>query len=170
MYGVNFKMAEKLGLRDVEILEPKADNLVKLVTYVPVSHSDTVRKALFEAGCGSIGNYDNCSYNIEGVGTFRGGEGTHPFVGEVGKEHEEKEVRIETIVPAHKEGSAVKAMLDVHPYEEPAYDLFPVKNDWSQAGAGAIGVLDQPEEILSFLKRLKSIFGVSCRKVLRMYR
>lgn len=162
MYGVNYKMAEKLGLKDVKILEPKTDNLIKLVTYVPLAHADAVRKALFGVGCGSIGNYDNCSYNIEGVGTFRGGEGTHPFVGEVGEEHREKEVRIETIVPAHKEGSAVKALLEVHPYEEPAYDLFPVKNDWSQAGAGAIGVLEQPEEILSFLKRLKSAFGVSC--------
>jgi dinuclear metal center YbgI/SA1388 family protein len=160
--GVNFKMAEKLGLKKVEILEPKADNLVKLVTYVPVRQAEAVRKALFDAGCGSIGNYDNCSFNVEGTGTFRAGEDTHPFVGEVGEEHHEEEVRIETIVPAHKEGSAVKAMLEVHPYEEPAYDLFPLKNNWSQAGAGAIGELDKPEEVGAFLQRLKSTFGVSC--------
>lgn len=160
--GVNFKMAEKLGLKNVQILEPKADSLVKLVTYVPASHADVVRKALFEVGCGNIGNYDNCSYNIEGYGTFRAGEGTHPFVGEVGEEHREEEVRIETIVPAHKEGSAVKAMLEVHPYEEPAYDLFPVKNNWSQAGAGAVGELEESEETSSFLQRLKATFDVAC--------
>jgi dinuclear metal center YbgI/SA1388 family protein len=158
--GVNFKMAEKLGLHHVEILEPKTDNLIKLVTYVPVAHADEVRRALFEAGCGSIGNYDGCSFNVEGRGTFRAGEGTHPFCGEVGEEHHEEEVRIETVVPAHKEGSAVKALLDVHPYEEPAYDLFPMKNKWSQAGAGAVGEFDEPMTVDAFLHLLKDTFDV----------
>jgi dinuclear metal center YbgI/SA1388 family protein len=162
MYGVNFKMAEKLGLQQVEILEPKADNLVKLVTYVPTSHADEVRKALFAAGCGNIGNYDGCSYNVEGVGTFRAGDGTHPFVGEVGEEHHEEEIRIETIVPAYKEGSAVKALLEVHPYEEPVYDLFPLKNKWSQAGAGVIGELKNEMPVPDFLQLLKHTFGVAC--------
>ncbi len=162
MYGVNFKMAEKLGLQNVEILEPKADNLVKLVTYVPVSHAEEVRKALFEVGCGHIGNYDSCSYNVEGFGTFRAGDGTHPFVGEIGEEHQEEEIRIETVVPAHKEGSAVKALLEVHPYEEPAYDLFPMKNKWSQAGAGVIGELKEEMQVSDFLQFLKTTFDVAC--------
>lgn len=162
LYGVNHKMAEKLGLQHLEVLEPKTDNLLKLVTYVPVSHADEVRKTLFEFGCGSIGNYDECSFNVQGTGTFRAGEGTHPFVGEEGEEHHENEVRIETIVPANKEGSAVKALLRVHPYEEPAYDLFPLKNKWTQAGAGAIGELEHPENFMDFLKRVKSAFNVKC--------
>ena len=160
--GVNFKMAEKLGLQEVEILEPKKDHLVKLVTYVPAAYADVVRKALFDAGCGSIGNYDNCSFNVEGTGTFRAGEGTHPFVGEKDENHKETEVRIETILPFNKEGSAVKALLEVHPYEEPAYDLFPLKNNWSQAGAGVIGNLPQTEDTKDFLLRVKDTFGVSC--------
>jgi hypothetical protein len=141
---------------------PKADNLIKLVTYVPVSHADEVRKALFNAGCGCVGNYDECSFNVEGTGTFRAGDDAHPFCGEIGEEHKEKEVRIETIVPAHREGSAVKALLDVHPYEEPVYDLFPIKNEWAQAGAGAIGEFDQPMTVSEFLQHLKRTFEVGC--------
>jgi len=162
LYGVNYKMAEKIGLQQLEILGPKEDNLLKLVTYVPAAYADQVRNALFQAGCGSIGKYDSCSFNADGTGTFRAGENTHPFVGKIGEEHHEKEVRIETIVPANKEGSAVKAMLDVHPYEEPAYDLFPLKNKWSQAGSGAIGVFDKEMPPMEFLNLLKSAFGVEC--------
>lgn len=82
--GVNFKIAEKIGLKNVRILEPKENQLLKLVTFVPQAQADEVRNALFEAGCGCIGNYDSCSYNLEGKGTFRAQPGTHPFCGEIG--------------------------------------------------------------------------------------
>ena len=160
--GVNFKIAEKLGLKNVCVLEPKEEALVKLVTYVPVAQAEEVRNALFAAGCGCIGRYDSCSYNVEGSGTFRAQEGTHPYCGAVGELHTEAEVRIETIVPAYRKAEAVRVLLKVHPYEEPAFDLYPLQNTWQQAGAGVIGELEKPETELEFLKRVKKTFEVEC--------
>lgn len=160
--GVNFKIAEKIGLKNVRVLEAKENALLKLVTFVPTAQADEVRKALFAAGCGCIGNYDSCSYNIEGEGTFRAGDGTRPFCGKVGELHTEREVRIETVLPAHKKAEAIKALLSKHPYEEPAFDLYPLQNSWKQAGAGIIGELEKPETELEFLKRIKKLFEVGC--------
>ena len=162
--GVNFKIAEKIGLKNVRILEPKEDILLKLVTFVPVNQANDVRKALFEAGCGCIGNYDSCSYNLSGEGTFRALEGANPFCGELGESHTEPEVRIETILPAFRKGAAIKALMGAHPYEEPAFDLYPLKNVWNQVGAGVVGELDEPETELEFLKRIKKLFEVGCIK------
>ena len=160
--GVNFKIAEKIGLKNVRVLEAKENALLKLVTFVPTAQADEVRKALFAAGCGCIGNYDSCSYNIEGEGTFRAGDGTHPFCGKAGELHTEREVRVETVLPAHKKAEAIKALLSKHPYEEPAFDLYPLQNSWKQAGAGIIGELEKPETELEFLKRIKKLFEVGC--------
>ena len=122
--GVNYKIAEKIGLKNIRILEPKEEYLLKLVTFVPTEHAEKVRKALFDAGCGCIGNYDSCSYNLQGEGTFRALEGADPFCGELGELHTEAEVRVETILPAFRKGTVVKALLNAHPYEEPAFDIF----------------------------------------------
>ncbi len=162
--GVNFKIAEKLGLQHVRVLEPKADCLVKLVTFVPVAHAEAVRDALFRAGCGQKGNYDACSYNTEGTGTFRANEGAHPFCGSVGELHRENEIRIETILPAFRKAEAVRALLAAHPYEEPAFDLYPLQNTWAQAGSGIIGELNEPVTELEFLKEVKKTFEVGCLK------
>ena len=162
--GVNFKIAEKIGLKKIRILDPKDNSLLKLVTYVPSEHADAVRQALFRVGCGCIGNYDSCSYNVEGEGTFRALEDSTPFCGTIGEEHHEKEIRIETILPTFKKQEAIRALTSAHPYEEPAYDLFLLQNNWQQAGAGVIGELDYPETELEFLKRIKKIFEVGCIK------
>ena len=162
--GVNFKIAEKIGLKNVQILEPKENSLLKLVTFVPSAQADTVRKALFNAGCGTIGNYDSCSYNTKGEGTFRAGEGTNPFCGSIGELHHEEEVRIETIVPAFRKAEAIRALLAAHPYEEPAFDLYPLQNTWAQVGSGVVGELDSCESELEFLKRIKKTFEVGCLK------
>ena len=162
--GVNFKIAEKIGLSNVRVLEAKENALVKLVTFVPTAQAENVRKALFAAGCGCIGNYDACSYNVEGEGTFRAQEGSHPFCGSIGELHTEKEVRIETVLPAYKKSEVIKALLSVHPYEEPAFDLYPLQNSWTQAGAGVIGELETPETELEFLKRIKKTFEIGCLK------
>ncbi|MCP3894432.1 MULTISPECIES: Nif3-like dinuclear metal center hexameric protein [Bacteroides] len=162
--GVNFKIAEKIGLKNVQILEPKENSLLKLVTFVPSAQADTVRKALFNAGCGTIGNYDSCSYNTKGEGTFRAGEGTNPFCGSIGELHHEEEVRIETIVPAFRKAEATRALLAAHPYEEPAFDLYPLQNTWAQVGSGVVGELDSCESELEFLKRIKKTFEVGCLK------
>ena len=166
--GVNYKIAEKIGLQNVQILEPKENSLLKLVTFVPVKQAEQVRQALFNAGCGCIGNYDSCSYNLEGKGTFRAGEGTHPFCGKQGELHEEPEVRIETILPAFKKSAVVRALIAAHPYEEPAYDLYPLQNNWSQAGAGVVGELPTPEAEDDFLHHIKHTFEVGCVKHSRM--
>ena len=156
------KIAEKIGLKNVRILEAKENALVKLTTFVPTAQAEDVRKALFDAGCGNIGNYDLCSYNMEGEGTFRAREGATPYCGAIGELHTEREVRIETIIPAYKKAATVKALLAAHPYEEPVYDIYPLQNSWPQAGAGVIGELEVPETELEFLKRIKKTFEVGC--------
>ena len=166
--GVNFKIAEKIGLKNVRVLDPKEDCLLKLVTFVPVAQADEVRKALFDAGCGCIGDYDSCSYNLKGEGSFRALEGANPFCGQVGELHKESEIRIETILPAFKKSAVVKALLSAHPYEEPAFDLYPLKNVWSQVGSGVIGELKEAETELDFLKKIKKTFEVGCLKHTRL--
>ena len=118
--GVNYKIAEKIGLKDVRILEPKENCLIKLVTFVPTAQAEEVRNALFTAGCGYIGDYDSCSYNTEGEGTFRAQEGSKPFCGNIGELHHEAEVRIETILPEYKKREVIRTLLLTHPYEEPS--------------------------------------------------
>ena len=166
--GVNFKIAEKIGLKNVRILAPKEDCLLKLVTFVPVEQAEKVRKALFDAGCGCFGNYDSCSYNLQGEGTFRALEGANPFCGQVGELHTEREIRVETVLPAFRKSAVVKALMTNHPYEEPAFDLYPIKNTWNQVGSGVVGELDEPETELEFLKRIKKLFEVGCVKHSRL--
>ena len=156
--GVNSKICEKISLTKTRILSPVKEMLLKLVTFVPVNHLDKVREAVFEAGAGHIGNYDKCSYNLEGSGTFRGGEDTKPFVGSKGEFHEEKEIRFETILPKHLKNKVVKALLNAHPYEEVAYDLYPLENEFSIVGSGMIGELAVAEEEEDFLFRISEIF------------
>ena len=158
--GVNFKLAEMLGLQQLRILSPKKDSLLKLVTFVPESHVEYVRNALFNAGAGNIGNYDSCSFNLHGEGTFRANESANPFVGNAGKLHSEKEVRIETVLPGFKQADVLRALLSVHPYEEPAYDFYPLKNDWAQVGSGVVGVLPEPIPEQEFLYLLKDVFNL----------
>jgi len=162
--GVNYYLAEKLGLQNLRILSPKNDGLLKLVVFVPESHAETVRNALFNAGAGCIGNYDFCSFNVPGEGTFRAGEQAHPFVGNLNELHTEPEIRIETILPAHKKSAALRALLSVHPYEEPAYDFYPLANEWNRAGSGIAGELPCPENETDFLRRLKTVFKLQTLK------
>ena len=126
--GLNKYVAEKLELTDVKILAPKKQYLKKLVTFCPAEHSEKLREALFEAGAGHIGNYDKCSFNIEGTGTFRANEGTNPFLGEINKTYSGAEIRIETIYPSFLENKILKALFDNHPYEEIAYDIYLLDN------------------------------------------
>ena len=160
--GVNFKIAQKMGLSHVEILEPRENSLLKLVTFVPVAHADGLREALFAAGCGCIGDYDACSYNLQGEGTFRAGEGTHPFCGQQGEMHSEPETRIETILPAYKKSAVEQALITAHPYEEPAYDFYPLANSWYGAGSGVTGEFDNPRSAGEFLAQIKQTFEVGC--------
>jgi dinuclear metal center YbgI/SA1388 family protein len=162
--GVSFKIAKKLGLTNVEVLAPKSSLLSKIVTYCPVDNAQEVRKAMFDAGAGNVGNYKECSFNTEGVGTFKGEAGTNPYVGTTGQFHEEQELRIETIVPNYKVNKVIESLIKAHPYEEVAYDIFELKNKNKKVGSGVIGELKIEENELDFLKRLKIDLKTSCVK------
>ncbi len=156
--GVNSKICEKLGLLNCRILAPVSGFLKKLVTFVPEADAEKVRAALFEAGAGHIGNYDSCSYNLNGKGTFRGNNETNPYVGEKNKLHAEAETRIETIFPKHIQSQVVSTLLKAHPYEEVAYDIYPIENEFAQVGIGMIGELAAPVDEIHFLQELKKAF------------
>jgi dinuclear metal center YbgI/SA1388 family protein len=156
--GVNSKIAEKLKLHNCRILEPIAGFLKKLVTFVPGDQAEKVRNALFEAGAGHIGNYDSCSFNLSGTGSFRGNEETNPFAGEKNQLHFEEETRIETIFPKHIQSKVIAALLKAHPYEEVAYDIYPLDNEYPQVGIGIVGELQEPMDELKFLQNLKKSF------------
>lgn len=167
--GINSKICAKLGLQDCQILDPKENFLKKLVVFVPESHADKVRQSLFNAGAGHIGKYDSCSYNSEGKGSFRGGENTDPFIGEKGKLNFENEIRIETIFVSDRQSDIIKSLLEVHPYEEPAYDIYPLDNIYHGAGFGMAGNLIKETDELEFLKIIKKIFkadGIRYTKLL----
>lgn len=159
--GVSFKIAEKIGLKNCKVLQPQSDILLKLVTFVPIANAELVRNAIFEAGAGRIGNYDMCSYNLQGEGTFRASEGTNPFVGKTDEVHTEKEVRIETILPRYLKNKILSALIKAHPYEEPVFDFYPLDNVSTQIGSGLIGELENEEDEISFLNRIKTIFNIS---------
>ncbi len=158
--GVNSRLAEKIGLKEPRILSPVKGMLRKLVVFVPTEHASRVREAVFSAGAGHIGEYDRCSFNIEGEGSFRGSENTDPYVGSAGSTHLEKELRIETIYPAFMEKRILKAMIEAHPYEEVAYDIYKLHNRWDRAGTGITGELDKPVKPVDFLYLLKEVFRV----------
>lgn len=157
--GVNKAICDKLELTNTKILVPKAHILKKIVTFAPHSHADAVRKAMFEAGAGHIGNYDSCSFNAEGKGSFRAGEEASPFVGRIGEIHFEDEIRIEVIFPSPLQSAVIKAMIDAHPYEEVAYDIYPLENTFQQVGSGMTGELEQETNEKDFLNHIKQVFN-----------
>jgi dinuclear metal center YbgI/SA1388 family protein len=162
--GVNHILCDKLGINDPRILRPVNGTLRKLVTFCPLAYADQVREAIFKAGAGHIGNYDSCSFNTSGEGTFRALEGSTPFVGEQGNLHTEPEIRIETIFPAFLERDIITALQQAHPYEEVAYDIYPISNQHSKIGAGMIGNLKQPTHAEDFLLHVKKILNIGCIK------
>jgi dinuclear metal center YbgI/SA1388 family protein len=160
--GVNAKICDKLGLTGREILAPVEGKLLKLAFFVPTDKAEVVRNAVFEAGAGVIGNYDSCSYNLEGKGSFRAGEGSDPYVGEKGKVHYEEETRVETILPSFLKKEVITALLKAHPYEEVAYDIYPLENRWDQAGMGMVGYFEEEMEEHDFLNAVKKVFNAGC--------
>jgi dinuclear metal center YbgI/SA1388 family protein len=158
--GVNNRIADKLGLLNRKILAPKAGLLMKLHSFVPHAQAEQLRNALFAAGAGDIGQYSHCSFSMEGTGSFQAGEGTHPHVGSVGKTHFEPETRIEVIFPAWRQQQVLAALFEAHPYEEVAYDLVSLSNDYQDVGSGMIGELPEPIDEFFFLQMLKTSFGL----------
>lgn len=153
--GVNKVICDRLGILNTKILSPKSGVLKKLVTFCPIAQANGVREALFEAGGGHIGNYSDCSFNSEGFGTFKGAADSNPFAGTPGVLHTEPEVRIELIFKAPDERKILLALLENHPYEEVAYDIYPLENKLQTVGAGMIGWLDQELDGYEFLQRVQ---------------
>ena len=159
--GVNKKIAEKLGLSNTRILSPKKGTLSKLVTFVPEKNLNEVMVALHEAGAGQIGNYKNCSFQVNGTGTFQPNEAAKPFLGQAGRLEKVPEVRIEVIFADERNGAILQALRNTHPYEEVAYYITRLENENQEVGAGMIGELSGLEEPIAFLRRLKESMQVS---------
>jgi hypothetical protein len=155
LQGLNAFLFKRLGIHSYKILSPMEGMLRKLAVFCPVDHAGNIRQAMFDAGAGTIGNYDCCSYNVHGEGTFRASDAANPFVGEKNAIHTEKEVRIEVVFPKNLEKVVVGAMISAHPYEEVAYDLYPLNNKFTGAGSGLMGELSEPTSSLQFLDHLK---------------
>jgi len=160
--GVCNMMAKRLDLQQCSVLSPKRELLRKLYTFVPRADAEKVRTALFAAGAGHIGAYNECSYNVEGTGTFKAGAGTNPHVGEIGERHMEPETKVEVIFPVYLENAVVKALLGSHPYEEVAYDIVKLENGYAEVGSGLIGELKTPMEEAAFLRWVKQQFDTGC--------
>lgn len=158
-YGVNFKIGERLGLTRMKVLSPAKNTLNKLIVYVPVSHKEIVLSALFSAGAGKIGNYDECSFSSVGKGTFRPLLNAHPAIGELNELTQLEESKLEVLVSKHNIQHTLTALFEAHPYEEVAYDLVPLLNKNQFEGAGMIGDLSEEMDAIDFLNKLKIQFN-----------
>ncbi len=159
--GINDMMADRLNLQQRTCLEEiHTDKLNKLVVFVPESHHPNVQQAIFAAGAGWIGDYSHCSFNLEGTGTFLPQEGSRPFIGSQGKLERVKEIRLETVVPQSVQRSVIQAMLRAHPYEEVAYDLYPLDLKGRSFGLGRVGLLPDAVSLKEFVERVKAAFDV----------
>lgn len=162
LQGVNSIICDQLGLTNKTILIPQSGTIKKLQTYVPKANAETLRNALFSAGAGSIGNYESCSFNVEGEGTYLGNEDSNPVIGTKGKLHTEKEMAISVTFQKHLEPKVLKALFEAHPYEEVAYEVSTLENSNQHIGIGMLGELQNEMETLDCLKFIKSRMQTAC--------
>lgn len=158
--GVNSKIADKLGLLNRSLLQPKSGILSKLVTFCPKENTESILKALHKAGAGDIGNYSHCSFTNSGQGAFKPGEESNPSIGNKGIVEKVNEDRIEVVLNSKDEGRILKALFEIHPYEEVAYYIHRVMNENQTVGAGMIGELErglEPNEFLAYVKEKMSL-------------
>lgn len=160
--GVNDLLAEALELQNTEILDVTyTEELKKIAAYIPLSHVDVVKEAIHKAGAGYIGNYSHCSFSVEGEGSFVAEDGTNPFIGEIGEVEKVKEIRLETIFPASIEKKVIISLLESHPYEEVAYDIFKLDNKGKEFGFGRVGILSNEMSLKEFAEYVKEKLNVS---------
>ncbi|MAB49943.1 MAG: Nif3-like dinuclear metal center hexameric protein [Flavobacteriaceae bacterium] len=160
--GVNSIICDQLQLQNKKILMPQSGTLKKLQTYVPNENAEALRTALFNAGAGSIGNYDSCSFNLEGKGTYKGNEESNPALGKKGELHTENETLISVVFAKHVESKVLKALFNAHPYEEVAYEITTLDNTNQYIGMGMIGELSQEMEELDCLQYVKDRMTTEC--------
>ena len=162
--GVNAKITNKIGLINTRILNPKGDTLLKLTVFVPTENKVDLLKGLFQAGAGEVGNYDHCSFQLTGEGTFRPNEDANPTIGASGKDEVVQETRIEVILPSYLKSRVLSAMRSNHPYEEVAYYLSSLENVNQEVGSGMIGDLKQNQSAIDFLTHLKESMNLKVIK------
>ena len=160
--GVNNMICNQLNLKNKRILIPQSETIKKLTTYVPKNEAEQLRTALFSSGAGSIGNYSNCSFNVEGYGTFKGNENTNPTKGIKGNLHTEEETKISITFPKHIESQVISTLFKAHSYEEIAYEITTLENKNQHIGMGMIGELEEPMDEISFLNYLKGKMNTEC--------
>lgn len=159
--GVNDVLAELIGLQETKtLITYKEEPYLKLVVFVPESHKEKVRKALGDAGAGHIGNYSHCTFSAPGTGTFYPQEGSNPYLGQQGELEKVHEVRIETIIAASEKEKVIAAMLAAHPYEEVAYDLYPLANSGRPIGFGKVGNLPEAISLQELAEKVKKAYRV----------
>lgn len=158
-FGVNEEIGRRLGLVNLKILAPAKGKLLKLMVFVPKTHATDLANALFQAGAGHIGEYDQCSFATQGIGTFRPSSAANPFIGEAGKREEVEELKVETILPAYKLPTVLTAMKQAHPYEEVAYDVVALENENQYEGSGMVGELETEMDLMDFLNQVKETFS-----------
>lgn len=156
--GVNDMIAEKLGLINRKILIPRNNSIKKLTTFVPFEDAEKVRAALFLAGAGSIGNYDHCSFNVLGRGSFKGNEHSNPVIGKKGEVHYEDETQIGVTFESHLKSKILKSLFQSHPYEEVAYEIHTLENSNQHLGMGMVGELENAVDEENFLNQVKTTF------------
>lgn len=159
--GVNASICNRLELQNRRILIPQPHTIQKLITYVPKTDAENLRKALFAAGAGNIGNYAECSFNLEGKGTYKGNEDSHPTIGEPNVFHTEDETQIGVIFPKHLQRQILQALRQNHPYEEVAFEIYTLENEHQHIGMGMIGELNKSMPEKDFLAYLKERMQVS---------
>jgi dinuclear metal center YbgI/SA1388 family protein len=162
--GVNNMICNHLNLTNKRILIPQNATIKKLTTYIPKNQAETLRAALFKAGAGNIGNYSNCSFNIEGYGTFQANENANPTIGNIGETHTENETKITVIYAKHLESQILSTLFKTHPYEEVAYEIITIENKNQNIGMGMIGEFKTPMDEASFLNHLKTKMNTGCIK------
>lgn len=163
-FGVNFGICQQLGLQNQQILMPKTAQLKKLEVYVPTENAESLKNALFQAGAGNIGFYDECSFSVSGHGTFRPLQGSHPVQGKHEVRENSDEQMISVIFESYKQRQILGAMKNAHPYEEVAYQIMTLDNENQYVGLGRFGDLEQEMDAVDFLQQVKEIFGL---KVIR---
>lgn len=159
--GVNKKITEKLKLKKTKILAPKSSTLSKLVTFIPVKDTEKVLDAMYEAGAGNIGNYDHCSFQVQGKGSFRPNDKADPSIGSANQDEYVDENRVEVIFPTERSGQVLSALKNSHPYEEVAYYLSRLENKNQELGSGMIGELEKEMPIDHFMKYLKESMSLN---------
>lgn len=162
--GVNNKIAEKIGLKELKVLSPKRGTLQKLTVLVPIENKTELLEALYSAGAGKIGNYDHCSFQLKGEGTFRPNEHSNPTIGKKGQDEKVNEMRIEVILSSGRRNAILTAMKQAHPYEEVAYYLSDLLNENQEIGSGMIGLFPEPLQAEAFLHHLKKSMNLATIK------